>query len=1194
MSSLSTSISGPPADELRDIQLIHLLSREVLTNFSINTELLCNWQTELSDCATKSSLLVGVVLEEVILLFPQSHIYFARSNKDALVKCLKSLDELDDSVYYDFKLLIYELLIQTTTFSYMAKIQLYRYNLLPILVNEVVKHAEATEPETYCTKSGLAAQKIRFLVAFLELGCGVKVLKAIILPLLSNSSRIKTQTKQLLLTTLYLTFNRNASHFSFYVFNSFTKKPASLALTADMHLLKCISIVTWFKVNQPAPQTRAADEIPVITLFLLANASDGNSSILKIQLVDYKQVMIEIHSVANGSRIQFAFNHIIEASPNENQGYIHLGLAYDQEKNLNLFIDGEYSESIPCSPLSEMIGQWSSICIGPVLESSEFGKVNRDELLLKDLVIFNLNLSYEWVALIFCLGIGYNWNYKEFSRENIISILNHMSHKALVKMGFKVNDIIHSNSHARLSKFKPSKQSGPFFSSTTKNSSNGTADKKTIVNVLFKSMPKMSHIRFDTSEISFLEKMENASSLRVLVHQSESIHGALYSLGGSGLLLTLIEVLTKAEYRSAQTRNEIFLQSVDLLLECLLSDWRLDKEFENNDGYDILAIILSYFKDNFNPKLIFETKTTSYFSDRESSELSIPATSAFERCHGLLQRFLVFVGCRQGNEQESLIYNSVAYRSLVLNLDFYSGTSDFCILHAHLQALISKGKFATFNVKQLSKMKLLRRLIQHIKLQILEGKMLGEEIEHLSTTLNTVICHDVSVETIRSISRFIIFTLFHTAEYGSREIGVSALQTLTDELCKPSSSIKSLKKFSRSITIHWILLLLSYPNDHTQLSKGVVCSGLQSLAKLLRVLGPHIIKRFFHGNNGLNVLTHFLKNWWDTDEVTCLLFEASFGYDVQGPMNPDISLVKLAKDDSLTAKPNKLLIPEFLLILNNMALTGMYVLSLKHGRILSVPSSPMKGSKATEFPHEEISHLSSNVLHFINQYADMIEIGNGNSIALQKFFFGKEWLEGAFELLGHLRLSLTWLSLSLVREFELSTAKFVSVLSQIFIAKLSKMKELLEMLRSLSDITTKIALDSIFPKIFEHVNEYMSSSKFIFNEKIFLDGILDLIYYHYKEFVEANFYVSTTDLETFSDCIVAVLEVASNNRTDHNSHKLGAILGRTIVIQLSQLSYCSTGTLEEEEGEEEEEEEEEGKKKKKRIEKIEKIEKDKK
>lgn len=1151
----------PSMDEQPDIHLIDLLCQEVLTHFCIDTSVLHNWQAELIDL-TKDGHLLSAAILETILLPPKTKVYFTQHNKNCMATIFEAINDLEDSVYHEFKLLIYELLIQTTTFSYTAKIQLYRLNLLPVLLNDFLEYSETEEIEDKNADRRITSQKLRLLTSFLELGCGVKQLHALFYPLLAKSPRIKTRTKELLLEVLYSTFTQNQFHFTFFIFNSFVRKKVPFPLLGDLKLLRCFSVSAWFKVNHPVLE-KVTDETSITTLILFANASDMNASVLKIQLINYKQLMVEIHNVRNGSRMQFTFNHIVDLPHKENQGYTQFVITYDPYKNLNLFIDGEHSESIPCASLSDTTNSWNKVYIGQLYESDDLihGVFDRDELLLKDLFILNLALSYEWIAASFFLGIDYNWRHNDYSRDSVANLVNHLSHRTAVALQIRIDDVLRAGS----SKFTPSHQIKPFGAPFISNKIGTPADKSAIVNLLWKSVPKKCDIRFDSSEVGLAEQIESSSNQDALVHQSESIHGALYCLGGTGLLLSLIEVLAKGEYETDRARNKVFLKTIDLLLECLSSNWRLNKEFENSDGYEILALLLSYFKDNFNQFLKFETSAEHHLSEQIQSS----ANAHFEHYEGLLERFLAFSGCKKENKQESIIYNPVAYKSLILNLNFYLGTSEYSKLHEHLRVLIGRGKYSSFNSKQLSAMKLLKKLVHHIKVQILGDKNFLLDNKQLSVTLNAVIRHNISVDNIRAMSRFVIFLLFHGLDNNSREIGVSALKGLTEELCKPSCSIKSLKRFSRSITIHWLLLLLSYENDSTLQAEQVAYYGLMSLVRLLNVLGPHIIKRFFHSNNGLNVLTYFLKHWWSNDRILCVLFQASFGADIPISPIPDVTLVKLAKDEKLVKVSAKLIMPEFMLILNNMALQGMYVLSMKHGKILSVPNSPAKSGHQSRSSTDKIREIAFDTLKLVDQYCVMIEAGNQNSIALQDLFFSKEWLEGSFELLGQLKLSLTWLTENFVQRFEACTKKFISVLSKIFISKLSSVKDLLDMLKSLSDITIKIALDAVFPEVFQRISEFLGNSKFIYNEENFLKGALEMIFYYHREFMEPKFFVNSADLEIYIDCIVLVLEaVDGDGKYIHASGKLGNILGNAMVLKLSFLTFSNLGTQEVSEEEE--------------------------
>lgn len=1160
------SSQNDDSGEQPDIQIIDHLCQHALTNFSINTEILHNWQVELSDSACNEQLLASAILQEVILLFPQTALYFDRSNRDAFVACLKSLNSLESDVYFDFHSIVYELIYQAATSAYTGKIQLQRLRFEPALIDDLLSYLEKLTLVITKHQRQIAASKIKLIIAFMELGCEVKQLKKPISTLFSKCTRVPAAVKQLYLDLLISSLEQYPSHFTFLVFNSFMGKSLPIPFTNDFGLLKCLTLSCWFKINNVSLAVSVNDEISVVNLFLLSNASDSDSTVLKLQLINFNQIMVEIQNKSSGSRMQFTFNQILKNTSNSNQGYTHLTLTYDTYQNLNLFIDGDYSESIPCSQLFKTLNSWNKIYIGQSPdEESGYNFFNREELLIKDLNVLSVSLPFEWISTLYFLGIGFDWSNKEFSEENISSFINSLSPRQMIRLGFRCREIIDVKMQSHSAGSKLIHQSHLSSIQSHSNSKSETADKKTIVSLLLKTKLKKSNILFDSNEFSFIGNIERPQTSDILVHQSSSIHGSIYCLGGASLLLTLIEVLIKDDYENQSDRDELFIRSIELLLQCLLNSWRINKEFDNVDGYCILALLIKFYKDNYNPLLIFDFESSSNLTSQSTTSAdSDSSVSSFTGQKSLLTLFLEFTGCSVENKYDSAIHNSHAYRFLVLNFDIYSGTPDFALQQKHLQTMMNKGRYRAFNVKELAKMKLLKRLIQFMKLQFLNENLEITDFTELSSTLSSWILADMSVDTIRNISQFVIFAFYGSQHNeATRKVGLEALRSLVDELCDPHSSIKSLKKFSRSITIHWILLLLSYRSDNEPETKRVVCYGITLLIKLLRVLGPHIIKRFFQANKGLDVLTHYLQHWWSSDEVNSLIFLASFGTEISTSEISDYSLPQLVNNKKVTQSVSKLPMPEFMLLLNIMALTGMYNLSLRHGKILSVPSSPVRNT-FEDIPVDEIFEISFNVLHLINQYSEVIGTGYAESSALQATFTSKEWLEGSIELLGHLKLSLTWSSSQLVQNFQDCCDKYISVISAIFISKLTNVKQLFAILNSLSDIITRIVLDSIFPSIFRHINQFVENSNFIFKEKEFLNGCIELLNYYNKQFLLQNFLIKPADLNAFIACIVFVMETCANSSCNRRGTitELGEILGNALILKLSNIRYPSANNEE--------------------------------
>lgn len=1152
-SSDTASVSTDNGDH-PDILVMSLLCQNGLANFVINTEILQNWQVELADTVGSRDQLVNAIRQEVILQFPQTSLHFERSHRDAIVQGLKSLNALDSNVYFDFQVIAHELVYQAATSLYTSKIQLHRLRLMPVLVDDLLNYLNTLPVEITRHLRTIAAAKIRLVVSFLELGCEVKLLKRLTNPLFSKSTRVAAPVKQLYLDVLVSALEQFSTHFTFLVFNNFLEKSLAIPFASDFGMLKCFTLSCWFKIQSVSSAT-SGDEVSVSTLFLLANASNGDPTVLKVQLINFNQFMVEIQNKSTGSRMQFTFNQILQDSVSDNQGYTYVALTYDTYQNLNLFIDGDYSESIPCSQLAKTVTSWNKIYIGKFPDDEQnFRAFSREELLVKDLSVLSTPLSYEWISMVYALGIGFNWSDKDFSEENIINFVSSLSLKDYVRLGFRCKEIIDvkTQSHSAGSQLLHQSHLSSIRSHISKLE---IADKKTIVALLVRAKLKTLHFLFDSNESGFIGHVEKSQSQEILVNESMSVHGAIYCLGGASLLLTLVEVLAKDQYSDFSDRDTLFIRSIELLLQCLLNSWRINKEFDNIDGYCVLALLVKFYKDNHNPSLTFQDDSPTSLTLSNTSTCSQLSNVSVSGRRSLLKMFLEFSGYSICNSFESVIHNPQAYKFLVLNFELFSDTPDAVFQQRYLQNLIKEGRYLTSNVRELAKVKILKRLTQYIKLQLLDVNADTKDLRELSSSLSSWIHADLSVDTIKHISQFVIFALYGPANNDvSRKVGINALQTLADELCGSTSSIKSLKKFSRSITIHWILLLLSYRSENESDAKQVVCYGILLLIKLLRVLGPHILKRFFRANKGLDVLSHFLQHWWKCDEVNSLLFLASFGTELTTEELGNSSLSQLAHNKKITQSVSTLPMADFMLLLNNLALTGMYKLSVKHGKILSVPSSPLRGSTGYT-PEDEIFEISFDVLHLINQYSEVIEVGYGESPALQTYFLSKEWLESAIELLGYLRLSLTWPNTQLRKNFKEAYEKFATVLSGLFISKLTSVKKLFAILDSLNEITSRIVLDSVFPIIFKHINQFVESSNFIFNEKEFLTGCVDIIRYYNKEFLVRNFYVDLPDLNTFITCIFFILETnqASSNSKKSANVELAEILGCTIVLKLSSI-----------------------------------------
>ncbi|EGW30840.1 uncharacterized protein SPAPADRAFT_142074 [Spathaspora passalidarum NRRL Y-27907] len=1066
----------------------HLI--KALPNFTIDEELLLNWQVELADKLEDFSGLTYAISHNVIVDLVEDT---TQEGTDLFRKLFEDIQELDDGEYHDFKVIIYEVLLYVISLLYCSKIQLYRNGVLDYVIDECFLPYLNKLPRNKSTtslirKPSLLSQYMRLIIEFCGLGCDVVHVRKLFIPLVSGNLYAKLVSLEL----LQQIFTKYPCHFKFVLFN----KQTSFPFVNDI-LKKVFSIQSWFRVHHQLHQ----NEDP-ITLFVLTSSNGSRASTLKVKLSNYDQFIVQVIN-SDGSTIHYPFNQKLTTSSNSNnQGYTHLALTYDHNANLNLFIDGEYSESIPCPEIHKVLSSWNKIYIGDEIDDKLV--ISNDELLIKNFTLLNTALSYEWINLLYNLGLGYEWDFKEFTSESLSNLLNHLNYRGLSNVAIKFEELKHQKSNSHLFKVAPT-QRDKLVMEQKRNMEDQATNKMTIINSL--SRLNQDNFLFDTHEyFQMLQIQQRTTRLStransIYFHNSNSIHDAFYGIGGTGLLVRLIE--TTIDGNSSVLASTILQKSLSLLLTSISNNWRLSKEFENFNGYGILSILLTKYKE-------------------KNNSLNFNVLEGFEG-ENVLYMLLKFSGYDFINPYDSIIINPLSYKHLILQFDLFYGTESFEFLLFHIQELLS-CKYKKLNYGELHKMKLLRKLIQFLKSNVSESQLTGSLKNQFSKLISCLISTDGSVDSIKSITSYIIYALYNPDS--SNECAIITLEALTECLCDVNTPIKTLKKFSRSVTIHWILLLFKYDDDTNRVSQ----CGIRLLTKLLKLLGTPIIKKFFQVNHGLDILTVFLKDLWDNDEILCSIFLAAFGIDTGKSCNDLVEAIHCNLSDL-----NQLFMPEFLILLNNLVLNSMYTLNLKAGKLLgSNPATPMTSTS------QENTTLSLKVLHLINQYLDSLSLGFEKVPSIQKFYLSRDFLEGIVELLGYLKLSISWNDIEMQASFE----KLVDVLANFYIINLDHVH-----FDNLSEYTKKLLLCFVFPKIFDHINQYLTSAKFVFNEKQFYHNVIQFLNYYEEELLHENYTVNQKDLDSFILCIILVIEGSNNNL-----FKLKQVLGENIVLKFLKMA----------------------------------------
>ncbi|CAN3353477.1 beige protein homolog 1 [Diutina catenulata] len=765
----------------------------------------------------------------------------------------------------------------------------------------------------------------------------------------------------------------------------------------------------------------------------------GNGADAMVVAVDDGQIVVEVVT-PNETSLLYPFNQHVEELIESTDGYsrwMHLAITYDDYGNLNLYINGSYSESMPCPELQALTSAWTKVVVGG----------SKSEVVVSNACVLNTALSGQWLALLATLGPAWTWPSKDMTTEQLLAVLGELSHRQLLDLGYKFKKL--ASPDAPLS----------------------SISKQILVNRLSRLSSAM--VMFDMNEY-YRAHNDHATGFQnssYCFQAGPTIHDGLYVCGGTALQLAILEACL------------IDRQNVETSLQALFSTVnnhpRLRNEFETH-GYGVLSVLL--------------TKHASAVTDECLNAL-------LTHCGG-----------------ERAVVNKQCYRYVVLAsaFDLWNSEKRWSQLVHHFQRLLS-SPYANYNQVELRKMKLLKRLGQFLKMH--PGSS-GDEIEELVVSL---LLADPSVDAIRGLSSAVVYDVASNTGDGPAALMVSAL---TRVLCNHQPSVKTVKKFSRSISIHWLLILF-----HSVDAPEMVEHGLLLLSRLLKSLGPHIIRRFFRANHGTEVLTFFIKRWWHNPAVLARLLLASIGSDSLERTPKDL----VAAIETIDTNAH-LVVPEFLLVLNNVVAYSLYEVAGAAGQLISSnPASPRTtvSLRPTSSPHPDES------LRLIGQYMDMIESGI-RVPQLRAYFVTKDWLTGVMEVIGHLDLAQRWYT-----PFKDARQRFTKVVASLIVPEVLA-NQFGTTLNTLADFTATSLHHLVMPSVFSALTSHFASSQFLYNERQVMAGVVGVLRAYQTSFVDRHYAVSPHNLQCYLECVIAAAEV------DHKlpiKHQLGKLLVHKLILQ---------------------------------------------
>ena len=171
----------------------------------------------------------------------------------------------------------------------------------------------------------------------------------------------------------------------------------------------------------------------------------------------------------------------------------------------------------------------------------------------------------------------------------------------------------------------------------------------------------------------------------------QSLDDAAWRIGGCAAVgLALLE---------AAQKSEDILRALNILLESVQDNWRNSEAMERENGFGVLSTLLSGKLSQPTPYVVKASDTPQVTQSQENST-SPPALE-------VLAVILRFVGYNADKPENSVINNPLAYRILLVDMEFWRNAEPSVqkLYYEQFIAFGVRSKYHLFNTKRLSRMR---------------------------------------------------------------------------------------------------------------------------------------------------------------------------------------------------------------------------------------------------------------------------------------------------------------------------------------------------------------------------------------------------------------------------------------------------------------------------------------------------------
>lgn len=308
-----------------------------------------------------------------------------------------------------------------------------------------------------------------------------------------------------------------------------------------------------------------------------------------------------------------------------------------------------------------------------------------------------------------------------------------------------------------------------------------------------------------------------------IVHIPQALDDAAWRTGGClAFSLKLLQ---------AASSDQSVVQAVEILFQSIRDNWRTSEMMEKEHGFGILAVMLRE-----------KLGLSNAGNNTRHAPVPLSRKPTAERqglAMELLKRILSFVGYKLDKPEDSMLVNPMAYRVLLIDFDTWRVVSPESqkLYYQQFVHLVKQNKYQTFNTKRLMKMRIVRKLLDALKIDPITPEALPELLAALEALTLCSTAHTVH----RDVATFIAYSLQHERAMptmalapfkrphrssvvnrsasvrlsasplntpglnmirpnalSQAELGISVLRMYTDLLCAPDNLVH-LKRFSKQV-----------------------------------------------------------------------------------------------------------------------------------------------------------------------------------------------------------------------------------------------------------------------------------------------------------------------------------------------------------------------------------------------------------